>query len=79
MAIGDVVYLKSGGPALTVVRDADDRGMIGVNWFNGLTIISTELPEAATTALNPEPSISAATKTEAAKYASAQAAPVGGA
>lgn len=35
LATGDVVFLKSGSPPLTVYRPADDSDLVQVEWFAG--------------------------------------------
>lgn len=54
MDIGDVVFLKSGGPGMTVV-EVSAKGDIVVNWMAGIALASANLPEAALSVTNPEP------------------------
>lgn len=53
--VGDVVFLKSGGPALTVTDLgllAEDTDVI-VCWFNGVAYARVTLPQGALTKVNP--------------------------
>lgn len=59
--IGDVVYLKSGGPPVTVTEilprpDASGTD-VGVKWFGGLTMMAATFPATALVVVDPLPVI----------------------
>lgn len=77
--IGDVVYLKSGGPPLTITEVLAD-GLIGVKWLAGTTMFAATLPFATVVTDDPAPSIAKASAAVAARDnppASSPAVPVG--
>lgn len=51
--VGDIVYLKSGGPAMTVI--SDDGKQTTVQWFNGSAPQSTAFPDATLVTDDPAP------------------------
>lgn len=57
--IGDVVYLKSGGPPMTCtyVRDDGVGPVVGTNWFNGGLLMSGSFDEATLMPTDPQPKI----------------------
>ena len=65
--VGDIVYLKSGSPPLTVITD--DGSNATVQWFNGAAPEETAFPEGALSAVDPAPVLK-----QAAAVADAQAA-----
>ena len=55
-SIGDVVWLKSGGPAMTVTSVLPGDGAnTGLHWFAGLNVVAVTLPADALTNVNPNP------------------------
>ncbi|AZB90581.1 DUF2158 domain-containing protein [Acinetobacter pittii] len=56
-SIGDSVYLKSGGPKMTVtnVRDTDKSVIIYTQWFVGQKVNSTNANQDAFTTDDPNP------------------------
>ena len=54
-AIGDILYLKSGGRPVTVERV--DGATVYVCWMNGNSISRDTLPEAVLVTDNPEPKL----------------------
>lgn len=62
MNAGDVVYLNSGGPALTVLS-VDGNGLVSVQWFAGAEYRSAQFPTASLTATDPTPGIQTAFST----------------
>lgn len=61
MQIGDVVYLKSGGPAMTITEQTGD-GKFGVHWFAGLAMSAATFSETVLTVTDPTPALQAATQ-----------------
>ena len=59
--IGDVVYLKSGGPPMTVTEilpRPDQSGTdIGVHWFGNLVMFAGTFPASTVTDTDPLPAI----------------------
>lgn len=55
MQIGDVVYLKSGSPPLTV--HAMDAEGVDVKWFAGAQQFTAKFPEAALVTVDPTPAL----------------------
>ena len=51
--VGDVVRLKSGGPAMTVVYTTEGN-KVTVNWYNGSGFSQQVFPIAALDPVNPE-------------------------
>lgn len=51
LAVGQIVWLKSGGPAMTVDQIMDK--LISCKWFNGATAAQSNFPEAALTETDP--------------------------
>lgn len=60
MAIGDLVYLKSGGVAMTVISEKPEE--VGTNWFGGATVYSGVFPPETLISTNPTPAINDATR-----------------
>lgn len=57
MEIGDVVYLKSGSPPMTVVKLYSDAKEVDLQWQTGSTLTSTHTAEAALTSIDPGPEL----------------------
>lgn len=54
MKIGDVVWLKSGGPALTVATVDEEADEVCVVWWNGSSFDEEpDMPAAMLTTTNP--------------------------
>lgn len=68
MEIGDVVYLKSGSPAMTVIK-IDEEGNAIVQWTVGENLTSSNVPFKALTEVDPRPLIR---KAESARITAAQ-------
>lgn len=54
--VGDVVYLKSGGPAMTVSSKPNTLGNVKCVWFSGEKADSLEVKPEALTKENPQSS-----------------------
>lgn len=54
--VGDVVYLKSCSPAMTVTEILPNAN-VGVHWFAGQTMLASTFPENTVTAYYPCPAI----------------------
>lgn len=57
MEIGDVVYLKSGGPSMTV-QAFPEKDSVQVQWFSGSEPRSAEFPVASLVVDDPTPALS---------------------
>lgn len=66
MEIGDVVYLKSGSSAMTVIKLNDEDKSVDLQWANGPNFMTTRTPIAALCLEDPSPAIR---KSQAAKEA----------
>ena len=53
-AVGQVVWLKSGSPALTVTKNDPDGNGVWVTWIEGLAVQSGYFPGACLTDERPE-------------------------
>lgn len=53
--VGDVVYLKSGGPAMTVHRLIDDRENVECKWFQDDELEVSIFTQGSLTKENPKP------------------------
>lgn len=75
--IGDVVYLRSGGPPMTVtgiLPRPDLSGTdIGVHWFGGTTMMAGTFPAAAVVVSDPSPVIAKSALAEKCKMFPAEA------
>lgn len=56
MAVGDVVYLKSGSLPMTIIKE-DEKDGVTVSWAVGSSLNSQILPMEAVTPNDPQPSI----------------------
>lgn len=54
--VGDVVYLKSGSPAMTVTSILPNSD-VGLHWFAGSTVLALTLPENTLASEIPNPKI----------------------
>lgn len=54
--VGDVVYLKSGSPAMTVTSILPNTD-VGLHWFAGSTVLALTLPENTLASEIPNPKI----------------------
>jgi uncharacterized protein YodC (DUF2158 family) len=66
--VGDVVYLKSGGPPMTVTEilprpDASGTD-VGLKWFGGANMMAGTFPASTVVVLDPLPAIQEASNTE---------------
>lgn len=57
--IGDTVYLKSGGPAMTVTEDLPGD-MVGVKWMSGSVMMAATFPSEALSGEDTKPKIARA-------------------
>lgn len=57
--VGDVVYLKSGSPPMTVTEVLPNTN-VGTHWFAGSTMLAATFPENALMIETPSPKIAAA-------------------
>lgn len=55
--VGEVVYLKSGGSALTVCEVHADRGMVGLSYMKSGEVRFCTIPSAALTSEKPTQSV----------------------
>jgi uncharacterized protein YodC (DUF2158 family) len=66
--LGDVVYLKSGGPPMTVTEilpRADQSGVdVGLHWFGGSAMLAGTFPASALVVTDPAPNIDKAARDE---------------
>jgi uncharacterized protein YodC (DUF2158 family) len=50
---GEVVYLASGGPGMTVEKVSDDNHTVTCFWFDGAKRVRTEIPDLSLTVHDP--------------------------